>query len=153
MAAAACILFSEMINRPNIYKVRDTDSVDSLIAGYKLTKEEAEQVKVDGVFIQASVSTPWPILAGVVMLTLAVAIMTTYFGAAVLKNASRVPWYAYTTYFITVAVLAILGIVNSLRLLIAWRFLQNYLYFDLLHNLVEAFFLLNVPLIILGLSI
>lgn len=154
LAAAASILFSEMINRPNLYNVdKDKDTSAQLEQTYGLTATEAKQAIDNGYFIQSSVSTPWPILAGVIMLTLAIAIMTTYFGAAVLKHSGRVPWYAYTTYLITVGVLAVLGIVNSLRLLISWRFLQNYLYIDLLHNVVEAVFLLNVLLIIIGLSV
>lgn len=154
IGGAAAVLFSEMINRPKLYFVGDKEEEADLVANHELTAEDATAAVRDGYFIKPGAVTPWPILAALVLLLTYVGVTSAYFWTAVEDSASHVPWYVWTTYFITMLSFVVIAVVNVLRLLVSWRIFQNYFYFDILHNAVElAFIWLATVLVIIGFSV
>lgn len=156
IGGAASVLFSEMINRPNVYIVTDAERQDPsiLTSKYGLTPCEAAAAIKVGYFLKPGVVTPWPILAALVLLLTYVGIVSAYFWTAVDDEFSQVPWYAWTTYFLTVASFVAMAAANVARLLLSWALFQNYLYLDLLHNGVEFLFIyVGIVLNIVGFAV
>ena len=156
IGGAAAVLFSEMINRPNVYMVTAEERADPsiLTSKYGLTPCEATAALKSGYFLKPGVVTPWPILAALVLLLTYVGIVSAYFWTAVDDKWSRVPWYAWTTYFLTVGAFVAMAAANVARLLLSWAIFQNYLYMDLLHNGVEFLFIyVGIVLNIVGFAV
>lgn len=153
MAAAAGMLFSELINLPTIYRKTESDTLESVQKEHGLTPCEARVFMERGYFIKRVAVMPWVFLFAVIVAAGFVGVVSFYFWSAVADTSSKVPWYAWTTYFITVVSLALMVIVNGAALLLDFAFLKNFLYIDLIHNVIELFLILaNVILIIVGFS-
>ena len=120
----------------------------------RLSVEDAAIAVRDGYFVKSNAVTPWPIAAALVLLLTYVGIVSAYFWTAVDDRAKSVPWYVWTTYFLTILSFVAMAIVNTLRLLVSWKIFQNYFYVDVIHIVVElVFILLNTLLVIIGLSV
>lgn len=154
IGAAACVLFSEMINRPVVHWVEADDTVSSLQSTYGLTDLQAERaIKTNKFFLVKGAVTPWPLLAAWVLFLAGVGIVGAYFFSAVDDKAAHVPWYAWTTLFTVAVPLLLMAIVNTLATLLDWSIFSNYFYIDMIHVPVELIFAwLGTVLVLIGLA-
>lgn len=154
IGAAACVLFSEMVNRPVVHWTEAGDTVTSLKEKYNLTDMQAERaINVNKFFVVKGAVTPWPLVYAWVLFLAGVGIVGAYFFSAVDDKAGQVPWYAWTTLFTVALPLLLMAIVNTMAVLLNWSFFSNYFYIDMLHIPVELIFAwLGTVLVLIGLA-
>lgn len=154
VAAAAGALFSEMINMPALYNVGPNDTAGSLANDHGLSASEAAKAIRKEHFIKRETVTPWPILFAAIAAVAFVGVTSYYFWVAVADQTDQVPWFAWSTYFISMFTLFVIVVLNGLALLINWSVFRQYIYIDIAHNILELLFaLVQVLLIIVGLAV
>jgi hypothetical protein len=154
IGAAACILFSEMINRPDItWLAKDEQIEDATVAKFRMTTGEVAAARKNGYYVTKGSVTPWPILAAIVLALTFMGITSAYFWNAVADEANRVPWYVWITYAISMVTLVVIGVYNTLCLVLNYAIFRNYFWNDIIHNVVEVMFIFGGGcLLLIGLA-
>ena len=144
--ATACVLYSELINKPIPLSVKKgmtdeekRDWIAQVTAMYNHTPTmcDANVASKNEYYLVPAVVSPLPIIGAVVLMAGFIGLVSYYFIVAAADQPSKLPWFVWTTYLITVLSIIVMAIVNVARLAFNFKFLQNYFYVDLLHNGVE----------------